>query len=170
MATQTRPEPRSGIKFFLPILLGLILILAFRLPIRTGVVGMYMPFVSLVFVYYWVLNGRSFIPFGMVFLLGLFEDMVTIGPAGLNSIILLAVAAGLVNQRRFFVNRSFLVGWAGFCIICIGATIFRWILESVYAKDFLSMWPLMTQAMVTMVIYPILGAIFGSLRKRIKKN
>lgn len=170
MVTQTRPADVSFVKFIMPLLLGLLLILLFRLPIRTGVVGMYMPFISLIFVYYWVLNGRRFITFGMVFLLGLFEDMVTMGPAGLNSMILLAVAAGLVNQRRFFVNRSFLVGWAGFCIICIGATILRWLLESVHASDFLSMLPLLTQAMATMIIYPVLGAVFGSLRKRLKKR
>jgi rod shape-determining protein MreD len=158
-----------SIKFFFPVILGLLLILIFRLPLRVEVIGTYMPFVSLIFVYYWVLNGRSYVPFGLVFLLGLFEDMVTMGPAGLNSIVLLAVAAGLVNQRRFFINQSFLVGWAGFCIICIGATFFRWMLESLYVSNFLSLWPLFTQALVTMLFYPILGAIFGFLRKRLKR-
>jgi len=159
-----------GIKFFLPVLLGLLLVLIFRLPLRVEFLGMYMPYVSLIFVYYWVINGRRYVPFILVFLLGLFEDMVTMGPVGLNSIVLLVLAAGLFNQRRFFINQSFLVGWAGFCIICIGATFFRWMLESIYANNFLSMWPLIFQAIITMLFYPLLGALFGSLRKRLKRN
>ena len=168
MLSPIQNKSAIGIKFFFPVILAMLLILIFRLPLRVEVLGMYMPFVSLIFVYYWVLNGRRYVPFALVFLLGLFEDMVTMGPAGLNSIVLLAVAAGLANQRRFFINQSFLVGWAGFCFICIGTAIFRWMLESVYASDFLSMWPLISQAIVTMLSYPILGAVFGSLRKRLK--
>lgn len=168
MISAAQNKKTIGIKFFLPVTLGLLLVLMFRLPLRVEVLGMYMPFVSLIFVYYWVLNGRGYVPFGLVFLIGLFEDMVTLGPVGLNSIILLAVAAGLVNQRRFFINQSFIVGWAGFCIICIGAIVFRWLLESLYVSNFLSIWPLVSQAIITMIFYPILGAIFGSLRKKLK--
>jgi len=168
MVGQSETRSASGIKFWFPVLVALALILIFRLPLRTGTYAAFMPFVSLAFVYYWVLYGRQFVPFWLVFFLGLFEDMVTLGPAGLNSIILLAVAVGLTNQRRFFVNRPFFVGWAGFAIVCIGVTILRWLLESIYASDFLAVEPLASQAVMTVLFFPVFGWIFGWMRKRLR--
>ena len=165
MAAITSKTLWQTFKASLPIVVAMLLVLIFRLPVRTGTTAMFLPYVGLAFVYYWVLHGRRYAPAWVIFMLGLFEDMVTMGPAGINSIILISVSVGLANQRRFFINRPFAVGWAGFAIVAFGATFLRWLLESFYAGEFLSILPLLAQVLVTIATYPVFGWIFGKLRK-----
>jgi rod shape-determining protein MreD len=165
MAAITSKTISQTIRSYLPFMLAMILVLVLRLPVRTGTTVMFFPYVGLAFVFYWVLHGRKYAPAWIVFALGLFEDMVTIGPAGINSIILISVSVGLANQRRFFINRPFTVAWAGFAIVAFGATFLRWLLESFYVGEFLSVLPMLAQLLVTIATYPIFGLIFGKLRK-----
>jgi len=149
------------IKRVSPFLLAVFFILLVRIPIGTGVSSNMIPMVGLMYVFYWTINRRRVVPVWSIFFLGLFEDLVVGGPIGLLPILLVVVQGGLNNQRRFFVNRSFVISWMGFSIICIGISVIYWFLEAFHFGGFLSPQPLMFKAVSTMIFYPIFGWVFG---------
>ena len=144
-----------------PFLLAVFFILLVRIPIGTGISSYIIPMVGLMYVFYWTINRRRVVPVWSIFFLGLLEDFISGGPIGILSILLVVVHSGLDNQRRFFVNRSFLVSWTGFSIICIGISVIYWFLEAFHFGGFLSPTPLMFKVFSTIIFYPIFGWIFG---------
>lgn len=148
-----------------PFLLAGLLVLLFRLPVQTDGLGWVMPHVTLAFVYYWIVHNQEAIPVTALFLLGLTEDFASGAPLGTNPMILISVYVILANQRRFFNNRSFTVGWAGFAIVAAPAMAFSWLLESFYRGQPMPVGPMFLSLVVTIAAYPILGGIFGRYQR-----
>lgn len=148
-----------------PFVLAALLVLLLRLPVQTDGLGWVMPHVTLAFVYYWIVHNQKAIPVLALFLLGLIEDFASGAPLGMNPMILVTVYVLLDNQRRFFINRSFAVGWAGFAIIASAALSFSWLLESFYRGQPMPVGPLFLSLLMTIAAYPIIGGIFGRYQK-----
>lgn len=151
-----------------PFMLAALLVLLFRLPVQTDGLGWVMPHVTLAFVYYWNVHNQEAIPVTALFLLGLIEDFASGGPLGMNPMILISVYVILANQHRFFNNRSFAVGWAGFAIVAAPAMAFSWLLESFYRGQPMPVGPLFLSLIVTIAAYPILGGIFGRYQRMVR--
>lgn len=152
---------------FGPFALAMLLVLLIRLPVQTDGLGWAMPHVTLTFVYYWIVHNQKAIPVLALFLLGLIEDFASGAPLGMNPMILITVYVLLANQRRFFINRSFGVCWAGFAIIASAALAFSWLLESFYRGQPMPVGPLFLSLVVTIAAYPILGGVFGRYQKSV---
>lgn len=150
-----------------PFVLAALLVLLIRLPVRTDGLGSVMPHVTLAFVYYWNVHNQAAIPVTALFFLGLIEDFASGAPLGMNPMILISVYVVLANQRRFFNNRSFAVGWAGFVIIASAAMAFSWLLESFYRGQPMPVGTLFLSLVVTIAAYPILGGIFGRYQRMV---
>ncbi|MGY8985696.1 MAG: rod shape-determining protein MreD [Sphingomonadales bacterium] len=157
------------IKRISPFLLAVFIILLVRIPVGTGVSSHMIPIIGLMYVFYWTINRRRVVPVWSIFLLGLFEDLVAGGPIGVLSILLVVVHSGLDNQRRFFVNRSFIVSWMGFSIICLGISVIYWFLEAFHFGEFLSFLPLIIKVLSTIILYPIFGWVFGKYDRAVIK-
>lgn len=151
-----------------PFLLAALLVLLFRLPVQTDGLGWAMPHVTLAFVYYWNLHNQEAIPVTALFLLGLIEDFASGAPLGTSPMILISVYVILANQRRFFKNRSFAVGWAGFAIVAAPAMAFSWLLESFYRGQPMPVGPMFLSLVITIAAYPILGGIFGRYQRMVR--
>jgi rod shape-determining protein MreD len=157
------------IKTISPFLLTVFFILCVRIPVGTGVSTNMIPMLGLMYVFYWTINRRRIVPVWSVFLLGLVEDLVVGGPIGILSILLVVVHGGLDNNRRFFVNRSFILSWLGFSIICIGISIMYWFLEVFHFGGFLSPLPLIFKSISTIIFYPVFGWVFRKYDRTIVK-
>ncbi|MCH8862400.1 MAG: rod shape-determining protein MreD [Proteobacteria bacterium] len=152
-----------------PFALAALLVLLMRLPVQTDGLGWAMPHVTLAFVFYWIVHNQKAIPVLALFLLGLVEDFASGAPLGMNPMILIIVYVLLANQRRFFINRSFAVCWAGFAFIASAALAFSWLLESFYRGQPMPVGPLFLSLVVTIAAYPILGGIFGRYQQSVQR-
>jgi len=146
---------------FSPFILAILLILIVRLPFRSDGLGMVIPHVSLIFVYYWTIHKPGLLPLWAVFVLGLLEDLLNGGTVGASSLILVLLASFLPDQRRFFVNRPFVEIWMGFMVISIGTFILFWLFSSFHVGFMLPISASLTQMLVTIAMYPILSWVFG---------
>ncbi len=105
------------------------------------------PSFALMAVYYWGLYRPDLMPPIAVFLVGLFQDLMSGGPLGLWSLVYLAVYGVVVSQRLFFIGKAFLAIWIGFGVI-------------------LSPLSVLAQAFLSFILYPIAARIFAAVQKQ----
>ena len=148
-----------------PFVLVLLLLLVTRVPFRASDMSMYVPLISLSFAFYFTLHRPRYIPIWSLFILGLVDDFLAGGVIGLTSLILVSVPALLLNQRRFFKNRSFIVTWTGFALLCLGASTIIWLVEAFRIGAPISPLPALVQMAMTLLAYPILSWIFGTFER-----
>lgn len=146
-----------------PAALGLALLLASALPIHVGQFEFFTPKVLLVLVYYWTIHFPERLSLGTVFLLGLFEDLLLGAPLGMNALVLSLVYFLLMGQLNVFFGRPFVLTWAGFIPVVFSAAVIFWLMSSMDHGAFLSPIQFLLQAVVTIVLYPLLGWVLGRL-------
>lgn len=155
----------TELRNFSPFILALLLIFLVRLPFRTDGMGLVIPHVSLIFVYYWTIHKPDLLPLWAVFALGMMEDLLNGGTVGASSLLLVLMASFLPDQRRFFVNRPFAEIWVGFMIVALVSFLFFWIIGSFHAGAALPIGDSFTLMLVTIMVYPLLSWVFGRYEK-----
>lgn len=157
----------SALRSIAPFVLVFLILLVTRVPFRASDMSMYVPLISLSFAFYFTIHRPRYTPIWSLFLLGLADDFLAGGVIGLTSLILVSVPALLLNQRRFFRNRSFVVTWAGFALVCLGASSVIWLVEAFRIGAPISPFPAIVQLAMTLLAYPILSWIFGTFEKAV---
>lgn len=99
----------------------------------------------LVAIYYWAVFRPTLLPPWLVFLAGLFYDVLTGMPyTGMNALFFLLCRMAVVDQRRFLIGQGFGMLWFGFCLLGIAYHLLQWgafsaiSMQWLYAKDFIS--------------------------------
>ena len=90
-----------------------------------------MPFIVQMVIYYWSVYRPQLLPYFMLLLLGLFKDIIDNNIIGMNALSFLLFQAIIISQRRFIINRAFIVVWAGFAF-CLGVIISLPMLLGIY--------------------------------------
>jgi rod shape-determining protein MreD len=122
------------------------------------------PDLVLISVFFWAIYGPSFLPPWAVFLLGLIQDFTTGGPIGFWALIYLAAYGFTLSQRVFFTGRSGPGVWIGFAMIAVVTAVVAWILGSISYARWMMPGPIVLQAAVTILFYPLVARILSLLR------
>lgn len=122
--------------------------------------------VTLVCVFYWTIYRPELMPAGATFLIGLFYDMLSGAPLGLNALLLVLVHGVLISQRRAFIGKPFLPSWLGFAVIAAGASTVAWLAISLFYLRFLSPGPAIMEILATVSLYPLLVLLLGWTQRR----
>lgn len=143
------------------------------LPLATSVVWValsYMPFdfllstnihpnVAVICVYYWILHRPDVFNLFSVFILGLFDDILTSAPLGSNIFQLLLLYVLIGYMVKYFNGKSFELLWAGFLPLAFVVMFARWFVVSIYYGDFLPFPLLMFSFLLTAAVYPLITLI-----------
>ncbi len=119
------------------------------------------PMMALMSVYYWTAYRPDLLPIPVVFAVGLLQDILSGGPIGLTSLILLLAQWLCLSQRRFIVGKAFLVEWAGFFLIALIAAIVGWIVASAYFAAVIVPGPMALRFLFSVALYPVFAWTFG---------
>lgn len=144
----------------LPVAITLVLAMAAAVPLHIPGYAPVAPAVTLIAVYYWTIFRPDLMPAPAVFAVGLFQDVLSGTPLGVNALVLLLVFAVVFGQRRFFLGKSFLVMWWGFALVVVGALATGWMAFSGLEGAVLNPLPAIFQGTVTLAIFPVLTRIF----------
>lgn len=68
-------------------------------------------------IYYWSVYRPTLLPAWLIFVVGLFTDIIMMLPLGFNTIIFLAMQKLIINQRRYLMAQPFILLWLGFGIV-----------------------------------------------------
>lgn len=84
------------------------------LPYRSNVLLVLMPLLTFIVLYFWTIHRPRSLPYTTIFLLGLLKDILENSVFGLNALCLLIFNFMAKSQRKYIINRAFIVIWAGF--------------------------------------------------------
>ncbi len=155
------------IKAAAPTLLGVIGVMILAAPVRLFEGFAPTPIFPLVIVFFWSVYGPDYLPPFSVFLIGLLQDLLTGGPLGLWAAVYLVTQFIVMSQRAYFLGREQKVVWIGFAFASAGAGLILWLVMSLMSGALLPVRLLLLQLVATVAIYPIFGAVFGELHRRV---
>ncbi|MGA3304654.1 MAG: rod shape-determining protein MreD [Stellaceae bacterium] len=156
----------GAITKLVPILTTLLFAIVSMLPFHIPGFGSIAPSFALMAVFHWTIYRPDLLPLGAVFGVGVFLDLLNGTPyVGLSALIFLLARTAVLNQRRLFFERPFLVLWLGFLALAAACFLFEWAFVSV--MQFTPLLPrlFIFQATITVACFPI-GSYFLALAHR----
>lgn len=148
--------PARFVPFLTTLLFAIISVVPLNLPGSSVVT----PAFALMAVFHWTVYRPDLMPLSAVFVTGILVDLLNGTPyVGLSALALLGARTAVMNQRRFFANRTFSLVWLGFCAVAGGAFIFLWLSVSLLHGGILGLRPFIFQAVLTVTCYPV-GSYF----------
>lgn len=150
-----------------PVGLSLVCVLLGLIPVGIGTGGTTAPIFTLAVAYFFAVHRPEFFPPWAVFGIGLLQDVLSGGPLGLYTVVLLAGFGLTHSQRLFLVGRSFSTLWVGFMAVCGLAAAIAWFGASVHYGVVVNPMPLVWQALITIAIYPPMSFVLTRINQRL---
>lgn len=144
----------------LPFVFTIFLITFGMVPLRLPEIAPVAPALALIAVYFWTVYRPDLMPQWAVFLIGLFQDLLSGGVVGVWVLTLLLVQLLVRALRRTFVGASFIAVWMIFAMVALGAEFTAWLLNSAFYLRLVDPEPAMLQAAMTLAVYPVLAWLF----------
>ena len=143
-----------------PFGLTLLLVVINVIPIQIPGFARVVPLLALIAIHHWAIYQPDLMPVYAVFVIGVFQDLLSGVPLGINTLVFLAVYGAVVWQRRFFVGKSFMITWLGFAVVSAAAMMVSWILISALQLTLVNPQALVYQYLLTLGFFPLLAWIF----------
>ncbi len=150
----------------IPFVVALLCVMFSMLPLGLSSGVVIAPSFALMAVYYWGLYRPDLMPPFTVFLVGLFQDLMSGGPLGLWSLVYLAVYGVVVSQRLFFIGKAFLAIWFGFGVMALVAGTISWVVSCLYFGMVLSPLSVLVLALLSFVLYPVAARFFAAVQNQ----
>ena len=111
-------------------------------------------------VFYWVLTKPDRLGYGLIFLIGIINDVVQNFPIGISSInfLVLSIISSFIRVR--LINPSIFYDWVMFLIAIIITNSINYIILSTIFAFPIKYGTLMTSSLITFIVYPIFSKIF----------
>ena len=150
-----------------PLFLTLLLVLFSALPFYIPYFGQVSPSVALMATFYWAVYRPDLFPVSAVFVIGIWQDILTGMPVGVSAVILLLVHWTLLAQHRFFRNASFTVVWWAFILMAISASLLEWLIISALHATIVNPLPVFFQAAFTIFLFPFVNWLLARIQQAI---
>jgi|SRR3989304_4650274 len=137
----------------------LVLFILFALsavPFEVPHLGEIRPVFMLMAVYYWTILRSSPLSPLLAFAIGLVIDLLSAYPLGMHALVFVAAQWLTSSQRKFLLGQSFLVIWAGFALIALGAGALQWALFALFNAELLSAKPMLVSVLLSVFLFPLL--------------
>jgi rod shape-determining protein MreD len=132
-----------------------VLMLLGSIPVKGLHVQVLEPVLAFASIYYWTLYRPDLMPAALVFALGLLYDVLSGAPVGAHAAMLVVAHAVLTRQRRFLIDKTFILNWVGFAVLAAGGCVLIWLAASVFYSAPVDPWGLLFQTLMTIVAYPL---------------
>lgn len=120
------------------------------------------PMYALVAVYFWAVYRPDLLGYGLGFVVGILEDLLTGAPLGVGALTLLMTQWVVFNQQKFFHAKPFVITWISFGIVAFGAAFLKWVCIGIITTSGLTPFgDLFTAYLITVAVYPIIAWLFS---------
>jgi rod shape-determining protein MreD len=151
-----------------PVATLLVLAILSAVPVPVPDYAAVAPNFLLMALYHWTLYRPSQVPFGAVFLIGLFYDLLTTGPGaavGLTPLVLMLARLAVLANRRSFIGRSFPYVWAGFAVLAIGANGALWAGGTLLNRVPLEPRGFLFHTALTVAFFPVMALLLARIQR-----
>jgi len=160
----------SGYRLIFPAVLVFFLLLLSVSYIPVPGLSSFVPLFVAASVYYWAIFAPAALPRWFVFIAGIIQDLLYGTPVGSTSLALLLLWTLIAAQRTYLLKEPFMVIWFLFAVslflYCVVISILYMVLLGV---GYFTASALM-QYGITVVLYPLLHRLFGSLHSELFKG
>ncbi|VBB69092.1 Rod shape-determining protein MreD [invertebrate metagenome] len=153
-----------------PPLLILGLVLLSVIPVKRPLYIEASPMLTIIGVVYWSIVRPDLIRPSFAFATGVFEDLLSGTPLGLNALVLLCVHAAVSVYKRLCMSMPFFFWWCIFALIALVAILLKWFLFSLLADTINRLGDILFSYCITVLIYPVFGRLFASLEVLLAKE
>ena len=160
-------HPVRFLASLVPALLALLLVLLANMPMSFTGGFLPVPALALACVYYWILVRPDLMPPFIVLGIGLAEDLLSGGPAGLWGAGFLAAFWLTDRQRETFAGLTgagAVIGFAGAMLLAAGTA---YVLATLVYLRLAPIAPLLLQSVSTVVFYPLIAVSMGWVLRKI---
>jgi rod shape-determining protein MreD len=149
-----------AVKRLTPLLITFGLVILSQVPMQLPAATPIAPALALISVYFWALHQPDLVPAPAVFAIGVFQDILSGLPIGLNAFALLAIYGLVVSQRRYFFGKSFGVLWWGFATVAVVVGAMEWAAMSLLSAQLLPVLPVAIEQFTAAALYPVVAYVF----------
>jgi rod shape-determining protein MreD len=150
-----------------PFLTGLAAVLVDLLPLPDPGPQSLAPLTTLCVLYFWTLYRPDLMTPLAVFAIGLVLDAAGGMPLGLSSLSFLLVRSLLLTGQRFLLAQPFAVIWGCFALVVVATAAVRWLLASLWWERLFSPEPVLLEAGLTVIVYPVIGWLLARLHQHV---
>jgi rod shape-determining protein MreD len=161
------PRVNSAAARLLPATTAVLATILTVVPLKVPGYAALTPAFTLMAVYHWTIYRPDLLPPAVLFGVGFAEDLITGGPLGVTSLLLLGARAIVLNYRRYFVNRGFPFVWAGFTILAGVAMFALWALHCLLDATFLDFRSTLFRTVLTVASFPAASFLLGRSQRAI---
>lgn len=161
-------ERMARLSLTLGIIFMLLLLSAF--PFKIGGFGEIRPQFLLIAVYYWaIFRPHMLTPTG-TFATGLLQDLLSGYPLGMNAAVLVLTQMVMKPQRKFMLGQHFVVIWAAMQLVALSAGMLQWAAFSLFEWHLMSVKSVLTSALMTGMVFPLLVLPLYGLNKAVYRR
>ncbi len=154
-----------ALKRALPLALGAAIVMLSVVPLPVPEYAVLAPGFLLMAVFYWTVHRPDLFPAWGAFALGLFDDLLSGAPLGLNAFVLLLAHFSIVAQHKVFRGKAFWLIWAAFAILAAGAHALTLLIGLLLAGAIPDPRAAAAQLGLTVALYPVAAALFGRVQR-----
>ena len=155
------------ISHLLPFLSSVLLIICSYIPFDFFALNCIKVSFGAICTYFWLQHRPDLFNLWSVFWLGVFDDVITASPFGINMFEYLLLFVLVNNTSRLFNAKPFVVLWCGFALLDLICYLAKWLLVSVYYSQFLPLPELMVSYLITVSVYPIISLFLAFVQNNL---
>ena len=154
-------------RYSFPMLVTVLLILLTQAPLDIPGQAALLPAMTLCCVWFWSVSRPDAMPPPLVFMIGVFMDLLGYLPLGTGVFTLLVVHGIAVKLRRGLARRGFAWSWVLFGIVATGASALIWLLSMLLTLRLLSPFPVLFIATLAIALFPVLAVPFAAAHRTV---
>ena len=148
-----------------PLAISLLVVIATVVPVRVPEYAFLAPGFVLMAVFYWTVHRPDLMrPWG-AFVVGLFDDVLTGAPLGLNALVFVLMHGVIVAQHRFFRGKPFVLVWFAFAVIAFGAHTIASLLALIAGGAPIEPSAMLVRYGLAVAMYPLAGWFLGRAQR-----
>ena len=148
-----------------PLSLTLFLVLVAVAPLRIPEYARVAPDFALMSVFFWTVHRPDLMRPWWAFVIGLFADILSGTPLGINALVYVLVHGALIAQHKVFRGKPFGLIWIGFGIIALVAGTIGYLAGFILTGAMIRPGLWATHVMVTFACYPLVGWLMGRVQR-----
>jgi rod shape-determining protein MreD len=149
----------------LPVLLTLAVVVLSVAPLRLPDYALVAPGLVLIALFFWTVHRPDLLRPWHAFAIGLFDDVLSGTPLGVNALIFVLAHAVIVAQHKVFRGKPFAVIWFAFVLLALAAQLATAALALAAARVLVDPLLLVVQLALTIGFYPPLAWLLGRAQR-----
>lgn len=159
------PRVGNGIGRLLPVATTGLAAMLSILPVHMPGYAALTPAFTLMALYHWTVYRPDLLPPSGLFAIGLAQDLLSGGPAGVGALTLLVARAAVLRGRRHLADRDFSAIWAGFLVLSAAAMLALWGLHCLLALSWFDLRDTVFRTALSVAIFPAASVVLGRLQR-----